>query len=145
VNILVAQATEFALTAGLGLLMGMFFHAYHVIMKRTGLTRFLLYFFDLLIWLLMIIPVFLALLLINHGEMRSHVLVALVLGALVYRVYLWKRTQKLMSAVADGLARACSRAFRTVFSPWVRACRWARSWPQAVFRRNKGPDDDEDK
>ncbi|ADI00915.1 MAG TPA: hypothetical protein GXX39_07740 [Syntrophothermus lipocalidus] len=141
-NILVSQITEFALTAGLGLLVGMFFHAYHVIIKKAGLSRFFLYFFDLLIWLLMVIPVFLALLLINHGEMRGHVLAALLLGALAYRLYLWKRTQRIMSAMAEGLVNGCSWLFRTVCYPWTWTRRRMGSWYTAIFRR-KHDDDDE--
>ncbi len=142
-KLLVSQTTEFTLTVALGLLLGMFFHAYHVIMKRIGLGRFALYFFDLLFWLLMVVPVFLALLLINHGEMRSHVLVALILGALIYRMYLWKKTDKLMSAAAEGLTRVCSQVFRSLSYPWVNAYRSAKSQIWALFANYKGPDDEE--
>lgn len=79
-----SQVQAFMLTLLLGVAAGLVFHFYQLTIKNIRMGKYLLYLFDLLIWMMMIGIVFLSMLLINQGEMRIYVLIALIIGALIY-------------------------------------------------------------
>ena len=71
------QIKAFALTLFFGILMGLVFHYYLLIIRRGRVRRFPLYFFDLIIWIVILLAAFISLLIINQGEMRVYVLLAM--------------------------------------------------------------------
>ncbi|MGI6413349.1 MAG: spore cortex biosynthesis protein YabQ [Syntrophomonadaceae bacterium] len=78
------QIKAFALTLLFGILMGLVFHYYLLIVRRGRVRRFPLYFFDLIIWIIILLAAFISLLIINQGEMRVYVLLAMACGVGVY-------------------------------------------------------------
>ena len=81
---LLGQVEAFILTLVLGLLTGTIFHFYQELVRAARVSRYVLYFLDFSLWIIIIALVFLGMLFINQGEMRIYVLIALVLGILIY-------------------------------------------------------------
>ena len=81
---LLGQVEAFMLTLVLGLLTGTIFHFYQELVRAARVSRYILYFLDFSLWIIIIALVFLGMLFINQGEMRIYVLVALVLGIIIY-------------------------------------------------------------
>jgi len=94
------QLKSFILTLIMGILAGLIFHFYQVTIRRAGIGRILLYMLDFFLWLIMICLVFLSLLLINQGEMRVYVFIALLLGILIYIRVFASRLEDFMSRIA---------------------------------------------
>lgn len=141
---LMIQMQEFLSTAALGLVVGLVFHTYHLVVKKAGVGKILLYLADLLIWIVLIMLVFLALLIINHGEMRAYVLIALALGGIIYRFFLVPVLDKPLSWLADVLVSGCRRLFGMLFRPVIMAGRniLARFRPPPGDDGEEGPDED---
>lgn len=138
---LMVQAREFLSTTLLGLLVGVVFHAYQLLIKKAGVGRFLVYLADFLFWLVLIVPVFLALLIINHGEMRIYVLISLGLGGLVYRFWVARVLDRPLSYGAGLVVNGCHWLLGRMVSPLAAA-------GQAFLTRFRpvpnGDEDDED-
>lgn len=107
--------------------MGLIFHTYHLIIRKAGVGRILLYLLDSFIWLIMVIPVFLALLLINHGEMRVYVLIALGAGGVVYRFCVAGLIEKPLSFIAQVLVNGVRRVVSFLLYPVVAMKKWLMS------------------
>lgn len=147
-NSLMTQFQDFFSTAVLGLLVGLVFHFYHLVIRMAGVGRFVLYFLDFLIWLVLIVLVFLALLLINHGEVRVYVLVALVLGGLGYYLYLSRLTAKPLQFGASSLVSGCRFLGRLLLRPVIELKNRISGFLSGLLLRasqGQGDEDDEDK
>ena len=81
---LLFQIQSFVLTMVLGVVAGMVFQFYQLLVRRARVGKYSLYLMDFFLWMLMILLIFAAMLFINQGEMRVYVLVALVAGILIY-------------------------------------------------------------
>lgn len=86
---LVFQIKSFAATLVLGVLSGFLFHFYQGIIARAKVGKFLLYVLDFFLWIIMIGLVFYLLLFINGGEIRAYILLALLIGIIIYLHYLF--------------------------------------------------------
>lgn len=79
-----SQIQAFALTLILGILAGIVFQFYQLTIRQAKLGKYSLYLMDFILWIIMILLIFLAMLGINQGEMRIYVLVALLIGIIIY-------------------------------------------------------------
>jgi len=84
VSIIYTQIEMFVFTLILGILTGLIFHLYQLLIKRARVSKFLGYFLDFTVWLFILLLVFVAMLWINEGEMRIYVLIAILAGVFLY-------------------------------------------------------------
>lgn len=78
------QIETFVLTMVLGIVTGSIFHFYQAVIRSARVSRCVLYILDFSLWIIIIVLVFLSMLFINQGEMRIYVLIALLLGIIIY-------------------------------------------------------------
>lgn len=78
------QIQAFVLTLVLGLASGLVLNYYQIIIRHAKLKAAVLYIFDLLLWIFIILLVFAAMLWINQGEIRFYILLALLIGIIIY-------------------------------------------------------------
>ncbi|MGR6837176.1 spore cortex biosynthesis protein YabQ [Syntrophomonas erecta] len=133
------QVESFILTMVLGIVTGTIFHLYQSIVRRARIGRGPLYFMDFLLWLLMIVVVFAAMLFINQGEMRVYVLIALLTGIIMYHYYFANRFDNSMKTIADRFIKGLAFVVRGVIRPVKRLRLSIRLW----FKGRKEPPPDE--
>lgn len=98
---IIQQIEAFLYTIVLGVLAGAMLHSYQLFVKRIAIRQYALYFVDIIFWLVMIVLIFASMLYINQGEMRSYVLIALIVGALIYYRFCSAKTDPLLGKIAD--------------------------------------------
>lgn len=81
---LLEQLKPFVLTLLVGLIAGLVFQFYQCSTALSGCGRWLLYLLDFLVWLIILLLVLALLLLINQGEIRVYILLALFTGIFIY-------------------------------------------------------------
>lgn len=97
---LLAQIKNFGCTIILGLLVGLIFNYYQLLIYYLNPLRWLLIVLDLILWVLLIGIVFGLLLWINLGEIRVYVFIALLTGIIIYYKKIAPRFNKRLSAIA---------------------------------------------
>jgi spore cortex biosynthesis protein YabQ len=119
---LYAQIASFGLTILLGILTGLLFHLYQAFIRAGALKRLLVYVLDLAMWLITLVFVFFALLYINLGEVRVYVLLALLIGGILYYRLLHKRLEtpfyrlaRLVFKFLQSVAGILKKPFRILF------------------------------
>ncbi len=95
------QLEAFFFTMILGLCSAFILHYYQTLIRKAKTTKVFLYLLDLLFWVMMVIVVFLGMLYINQGEMRSYVLIALIVGGIVYFRVLSRHGAAIVSPLAN--------------------------------------------
>ncbi|KUG05208.1 spore cortex biosynthesis protein [hydrocarbon metagenome] len=95
------QLEAFFFTMILGLFSGVILHYYQLLIRNARVTRIYVYILDMIFWVLMVMVVFMGMLYINQGEMRSYVLIALILGAVTYFKILSARWEQGLLKLAD--------------------------------------------
>lgn len=140
---LLSQIQSFLLTTILGVVAGMVFQFYQLLVRQARLGRYSLYLVDFILWLLMILVIFLAMLMINQGEMRIYVLVALLTGIIIYYHYLGARLEAPISRIARFTISAFSFLGGGVKRPFV-ALRGGLRQMANRWKRPPNPDDPSD-
>ncbi|MGE5381624.1 MAG: spore cortex biosynthesis protein YabQ [Methylocystaceae bacterium] len=126
------QISELTVSLGLGMLVALMLQVYQLALFRLKAARWFAWGCDLLFWLLAVALVFVALLLVNGGEVRAHILLALALGAVLFRIYFYRRLQK----VAKWLSVPLVITLGGIYS--------ALTWPHNLWiKRREPPDTDE--
>ena len=95
------QLEAFFYTMILGLFAALILHYYQTLIKKAKAAKLFLYLLDLLFWVMMVMLVFLGMLYINQGEMRSYVLIAFNCGGIIYFRILSRSCTALVSKIAD--------------------------------------------
>jgi len=132
---LLFQIQSFVLTLVLGVVAGMVFQFYQLLVRSARLGKYSLYIMDFVLWLLMILLIFAAMLFINQGEMRVYVLVALVAGIIIYHRYLGP-------AMEGPVGRAAQLTITTVSfltGLVMRPGRALAGWLKGLIKRGQGP------
>jgi spore cortex biosynthesis protein YabQ len=135
-----AQIKAFLLTFILGVLAGLIFHYYQTTIRNLRVGRIVLYLMDFMLWLILIIVIAAALLLINQGEMRVYVFLALLAGAGVYYASLAKRLQPPVLIMGRSTARFLRTLQNWVVKPPIKMINWLK---QQYRQRKTPPPDDE--
>lgn len=138
---LFAQVQAFVLTLLLGVIAGLAFHFYQLTIKNARIGKYALYICDFVIWLIMFGLVFLSMLLINQGEMRVYVLIALFIGAFVYFRVLANRFSFPLSRLAKGTLWTIGAMATAIDGPITRLGQYIR---KKLIRPTPPPPDDED-
>lgn len=137
---LFAQIQAFVLTLLLGVIAGLVFHFYQITIKSTRINKYALYICDFVMWLIMFGVVFISMLLINQGEMRVYVLIALFIGAIIYYRMLACR----FSAPLSRLAKGTLWLMGIIVTVIVRPISKFRSFIKEKFKPAPPPPDDND-
>lgn len=132
---LLFQIQSFVLTAVLGVVAGMVFQFYQLLVRRARLGKYSLYVMDFFLWMLMIMLIFAAMLFINQGEMRVYVLVALVAGIIIYHRYLGPTMEVPISHGAQLTISIFSFLIGFIKRPVLAL----GSWLKGLAKRGKGP------
>lgn len=107
------QIEIFVLTLLVGMVTGVIFQFYQSVMAQSCIGRFVLYCLDFFVWIIIGALVFSLLLIINQGEIRAYVLLALLLGILVFYRYIGAATKGPVHAAAyltvrtAGILKSC--------------------------------------
>ncbi len=132
---LLGQIEAFILTLILGLLTGTIFHIYQELIRAARVSRHVLYFLDFSLWIIIIALVFLGMLFINQGEMRIYVLIALVLGILIYYRRFASRLDRSISRLAGAMVTACTALVHSI----KKALYWGKKIVAKLKARPKDP------
>lgn len=136
---LFAQIQAFLLTFILGIIVGLIFHYYQLTIRSMGVGKYPLYLMDLILWIIMIIFIASALLLINQGEMRVYVFIALLIGGLVYYKCLARHLQQPIYV----LGRATAFMVKAICANLTRPVIWAITWLRARHSQRQTPPPDD--
>lgn len=136
---LLAQIQAFLLTSVLGIMAGLIFHYYQLTIRSMRVGRYPLYALDVIMWIIMMIIIAAALLIINQGEMRVYVFIALVAGGLVYYKWLSRHVQQPLNILGRATAVMLKAAYSNLTRPVVGAITWLRT---RNLRRQAPPPDD---
>ncbi|HCF48926.1 MAG TPA: hypothetical protein DER60_01505 [Syntrophomonas sp.] len=139
---LLAQIEPFVFTLLVGLVAGMVFQFYQYSMALSSCGRWLLYLFDFLVWVLILLLVFTLLLIINQGEIRVYIILALFSGIFIYFQTIAPKTQPLMRKAARLNVAFIGAVTYRLGTPW----RWLKKKVLAWFekmRETAEPDEEE--
>lgn len=84
---LLNQICAFLLTLLTGTLVGVIIHFYQLIVRKSRLRKYFLFVVDFTLWILLMALIFFGLVLINLGELRVYIFIALIVGVLLYHRY----------------------------------------------------------
>lgn len=136
---LLAQIEAFFLTFIVGMLAGLIFHYYQTTIRSLRVGRIVLYLMDFILWIMLIIIIAAALLVINQGEMRVYVFLALITGGAVYYLSLARRLQPPVYFLGKSTAYILRKIGDWTTKPLIKAAAWLRE--QYRMRRRPPPDD----
>lgn len=128
------QIAELVASLGLGMLVAFMLQTYQLALFRLQVARWFAWSCDFLFWLLAVGLVFGSLLGVNGGEVRVHILLSLLLGAIIYRFYFYRRAQ--------GLARVLSVPLVVILGGVYLALTWPQRLRQRLGSANDESDDD---
>lgn len=117
---------------GLGMLVALMLQIYQLALFRLKVARWFAWTWDLLFWLLAVGVVFTSLLAVNGGEVRAHILLSLLLGAVLYRIYFYRRLQGMARVAAVPLAITLGGIYSLL------------TWPQQLAARIRAARTDTD-
>lgn len=104
-SLLIEQLSTFVMLIGAGLLMGLVFDIYRILRWLLKLPGLAVHLFDLLIWLVFAVGVFFILLIGNWGELRFYVFLGILIGLILYFMFLSKKIIKLILAGLEVLKK----------------------------------------
>jgi spore cortex biosynthesis protein YabQ len=139
---LLFQIQSFVLTAVLGVVAGMVFQYYQLLVRRARLGKYSLYVMDFFLWMLMILLIFAAMLFINQGEMRVYVLIALVVGIIIYHHYLGPAMEGPVSTLAQFTISTFSFLIGIIKRPVLVLGNWLKGLTKGS--KDPPPNDDEE-
>ncbi len=94
------------------------FHFHQKIIKQFPIRGFWLWLCDLGVWLVAIPLVFVGLLIINEGEVRFYVLLALLTGGGLYMLYVKPIVNRFVGIAASYTAKTIRAIFSFLTAPW---------------------------
>ncbi len=139
---LVSQLEPFCYTLLVGLLAGMVFQFYQYSMALSSIRRWILYILDFLVWVLILLMVFTLLLIINQGEIRVYIILALFTGIFIYFQTIAPKTRPVMRKAARANVDFIAAIAYRVGTPWRWGERKALAWLEAL-KQSRQPDEEE--
>lgn len=138
---LLIQIKTFFLTLALGIVTGFIFHYYQLTIAKARVGKYPLYILDFFLWIIMIGLVFSCMLWINQGEMRVYVLIALVMGMLIYYYYFSKRMHYVVELASRLTVGIISLIIRIIKRPFL----WLKgSFKSYIAKKQAPPPEDDD-
>jgi spore cortex biosynthesis protein YabQ len=117
------------------MIVGLIFHYYQSTIYSLRIGKYVLYLMDFILWIIMIFVIAVALFLINQGEIRVYVFIALVAGGFVY----YKSLARYMQRPILCMGRATASMFRTIFSGLAKPLVMSSTWLLTQFQKLKKP------
>jgi len=139
---LLAQIEAFMLTFLLGMMAGLIFHYYQSIIRSLRVGKYSLYLMDFILWIIMIIFIAAALLLINQGEIRVYVFLALLAGGGAYYECLARPIGPTIKFMGQATARVIQAVVSALAKPFILAMAWIKFQYRLRKRPSPPPDDD---
>jgi spore cortex biosynthesis protein YabQ len=127
---ILGQIETFILTLVLGLVTGTIFHFYQAIIRAARVSRYVLYALDFSLWIIIIVLVFLSMLFINQGEIRVYVLMALLIGILLYYRQFARRFDAAVTRLAEMTVMVCAHLYRGIKAALSRVKKLVRLKPR---------------
>lgn len=137
---LLMQIQAFCGTLLLGIGAGLIFQYYQTVIRLARLRKYALYIVDLTLWIVMIGIIFAAMFFINGGEMRIYVLLALLIGIIVYHYKLSRKMQSIVGYMAEATVAIIIKIIRITSKPVLWLGKAIRNWLNEL----KKPPIDED-
>ncbi|MDD3853907.1 MAG: spore cortex biosynthesis protein YabQ [Syntrophomonadaceae bacterium] len=122
------QIQAFCGTLLLGIGAGLIFQYYQTVIRLARLRKYALYIVDLTLWIVMIAIIFAAMFFINGGEMRIYVLLALLIGMLIYYYKLSGKMQSLIGYTAEATVAIIIRIMKIINKPFLWLGKAVRKW-----------------
>lgn len=116
---LLNQICAFLLTLLTGILLGAIIHFYQLTVRKSRLRKYFLIVVDFTLWILLIALIFFGLVLINLGEMRVYVFIALLVGTLLYYRYGARRLHYPLAVGAKAVVLAFSWLKNLLGRPFI--------------------------
>ena len=140
---LLAQIEPFVFTLLVGLVTGMVFQLYQYSMALSSCGRWLLYLFDFLVWVLILLLVFTLLLIINQGEIRVYIILALFGGILIYFQTIAPKTQPVMRKAAQINVYVIGVIASKIGAPWRWLKKKALIWAEKMRKQIESDEEEE--
>lgn len=116
---LLNQICAFLLTLLTGILLGIIIHFYQLTVRKSRLRKFFLIIMDFTLWILLIALIFFGLVLINLGELRVYVFVALITGVLIYYRYGARHLHRPLAVLARAVVACFSWLKHQLAKPFI--------------------------
>ncbi|MBO8159763.1 spore cortex biosynthesis protein YabQ [Thermosyntropha sp.] len=114
------QIRTFFFTLVAGIFVGFIFHFYQMVITRGRVGKFLLYILDFFLWIIMLGLMFWLMFFINGGEIRVYVLLALLIGIVVYLNYFSEKFKGFVGRSADITVNILARCWSIVKKPGIK-------------------------
>ena len=135
------QVQYFFSTAFLGIALGFFFHFYWLILRSVRPGKRLITLTDILFCFFLLLLLGGALLLINAGDLRFYVWLALLLGGWIYKKWIFRPLSPFLETISRGLLKGCGFFTRFIGRPlWGLAKRLNRLWKR-LWIKGKTPEE----
>lgn len=115
-----SQAAEFGAALVLGVLLAVALHFHQRFVKQLKISGVLLWLFDFMVWPLLTICVFVSFLVINQGDIRFHLVLALGLGLALYYWLLRRHLSRQIDIIVFNIMKPVCRSRRFVYSLYKR-------------------------
>lgn len=140
---LLSQLEPFFFTLLVGLVAGMVFQFYQYSMALSSIGRWFLYLLDFFVWMLILLLVFTLLLIINQGEIRVYIILALFTGIFIYFQTIAPKTRPVMRKAARLNVSLIGTVAYRLGAPWRWGKKMALAWI-GEMRQSRPPDDEEE-
>lgn len=137
---LLTQLEPFFYTLLVGLIAGMVFQLYQYSMALSSIRKWILYLLDFFVWILILLLVFTLLLIINQGEIRVYIILALFTGIFIYFQNIAPKTQPVMRKAARFNVSIIAAITNKVSMPWRWVKKSALAWIE-VISKSRPPED----
>lgn len=137
---LVNQICAFLLTLLTGIMLGIIIHFYQLTVRKSRLRKFFLIAMDFSLWLLLIALIFFGLVLINLGELRVYVFIALLLGVLIYYRYGARHLHRPLAALAGVVVLCFSWLKHQLTKPFIKIGKAFKDYHARKAEESEPPD-----
>lgn len=137
---LLTQLEPFFYTLLVGLIAGMVFQFYQYSMALSSIGKWILYLLDFFVWVLILLLVFTLLLIINQGEIRVYIILALFTGIFIYFQNIAPKTQPVMRKAARFNVNLIAAITNKVSMPWRWGKKRALAWIEAITKSSPPED-----
>ncbi|MGE5417573.1 MAG: spore cortex biosynthesis protein YabQ [Acidobacteriota bacterium] len=113
-----SQAAEFCAVLTLGIMLAVALHFHQRIVKQAKISGALLWVIDFMIWPVLTACVFVSFLVINQGDVKFHLVLALGAGLLIYYWRLRRYSSRIIDRSAFNIMKPVRRGRRFVKNMW---------------------------
>ena len=101
-----------------GLLIGLLFDFFRILRKATRTSDFITYIEDALFWILTGIIILYSIFIYNNGEIRLFMFLAIILGILIYLIFISKMILSISLGIIDVVKKILSTIFNIIKIPF---------------------------